>query len=146
MNTNRDPIESTNTPDLTRRRMLGTLGAAMGALTVTRDTQAASAASTPANTPCSIRVAAVSYVPPFHDHRKAGVNLQPLREMTGKVAKERPDFVCYPEICACAVAGFSKGIEVAPELETLRDFLTRSVRLRNERLTPPSAKSDGATP
>ena len=61
MKLNRDPIESTNTARVTRRRMLGTLGAAMGALTVTRGTQAASAASTPTSTPCSVRVAVLGH-------------------------------------------------------------------------------------
>jgi predicted amidohydrolase len=64
-----------------------------------------------------VRVAAVSYTPPFHDHRAAGVNLEALRDMTAQVALERPDFVCYPECCASIAAGFEKGIESAPELE-----------------------------
>lgn len=64
-----------------------------------------------------VRVAAVSYTPPFHDHHAAGVNLQALRDMTAQVARERPDFVCYPECCTCIAAGFEKGIETAPELE-----------------------------
>ena len=39
-----------------------------------------------------IRIAAVSYSPPFHDHRKLGVNLSAIREVVLKVAaQERPD-------------------------------------------------------
>ncbi|MDB5390614.1 MAG: nitrilase, partial [Planctomycetaceae bacterium] len=57
------------------------------------------------------------YALPFHDHRKSGVNLQALREMTAKVAKERPDFICYPEGCTCVGAGFEKGVATAPDLE-----------------------------
>ena len=64
-----------------------------------------------------VRVAAVSYSPPFHDHRSAGVNLQALRDMTAQVAREKPDFICYPEGCTCVGQGFEKGIEIAPERE-----------------------------
>ena len=66
---------------------------------------------------CVVRVAAVSYAMPFHDHRTAGVNLKALAEMTAQVAKERPDFICYPEVCTCIANGFEKGIATAPELE-----------------------------
>jgi len=31
--------------------------------------------------------------------------------MTAEVAEDRPDFVGYPGICACAAAGFDKGID-----------------------------------
>ena len=64
-----------------------------------------------------VRVAAVSYCPPFHDHRADGVNLQALRDMTARVARERPDFICYPEICTCVAEGLEKGIATAPEQE-----------------------------
>jgi predicted amidohydrolase len=64
-----------------------------------------------------VRVAAVSFVPPFHNHRRDGVNLQALHDMTARVVKERPDFICYPEVCTCIAGGFEKGIETAPELE-----------------------------
>ncbi len=64
-----------------------------------------------------IRLAAVSYIPPAHDHRKDGVNLDPLREVVGKVMRDRPDFVVFPEGCACIAGGFPKAIAGAPELE-----------------------------
>ena len=64
-----------------------------------------------------IRLAAVSYAPPFHDHAKLGVQLDGVREMLAKVVKERPDFVCFPEICACSGEGLAKGVAAAPELE-----------------------------
>ena len=117
MNANLDKSESTQTPTLSRREALGAVGAAAGAIALASDTHAAAAKSTAVSDTCSVRVAAVSYSPPFHDHRRAGVNLQALREMTAKVTKERPDFVCYPEICSCAGGGFEKGIDVAPGLE-----------------------------
>ena len=98
---------------LNRRHVLGAVGAAAGAVALTRE---ASAAPAPANK-CFVRVAAVSYSMPFHDHRANGVNLQALRDMTAQVAKERPDFICYPEVCTCIGKGFEKGLQTAPELE-----------------------------
>jgi predicted amidohydrolase len=99
---------------LSRRQVLGSFGAAAGAMALARD--GTPAAPQAANT-CTVRVAAVSYSPPYHDHRASGVNLQALREMTALVARERPNFVCYPEACACIGGGFEKGIQSAPELE-----------------------------
>jgi len=102
---------------LSRRQVLGAAGAAAGVMALAREANAAPGDAPAARNTCSVRVAAVSYAPPFHDHRRAGVNLAALREMTAKVAKERPDFICYPEGCTCVAGGFAKGIEVAPELE-----------------------------
>jgi predicted amidohydrolase len=64
-----------------------------------------------------IRIAAVSYIPPAHDHRKQGVKLDALREIILKVAKDKSDFICFPEVCACIGAGMKKGVEFAPDLE-----------------------------
>jgi predicted amidohydrolase len=64
-----------------------------------------------------IRVAAVSYIPPAHDHRKLGVDLAPLREVTLRVAKDKPDFICFPEVCACIAGGLAQGVKSAPDLE-----------------------------
>jgi predicted amidohydrolase len=64
-----------------------------------------------------VRACAVSYAPPYHDHHNDGVNLDPLREMVGKVVdQERPDFICFPEVCACYAKGFEPGIKAAPEI------------------------------
>jgi predicted amidohydrolase len=65
----------------------------------------------------TVRIAAVSYTSPFHDHRKQGVDLRPLREVLLRVAKDRPDYVCFPEVCACIGGGLAKGVESAPDLE-----------------------------
>lgn len=100
---------------ISRRRVLAAMAVTAGALA--RPGRAAAEPSAAPQTKCSIRVAAVSYSPPFHDHRSKGVNLDAVREMTAKVAKERPDFICFPEACACIGGGFDKGIETAPELE-----------------------------
>lgn len=65
-----------------------------------------------------IRVCSVSYGLPYHDHHAEGVNLDPMREIIGKVMdQERPDFLCFPEVCACYAKGFQAGIKAAPEIE-----------------------------
>jgi predicted amidohydrolase len=102
---------------LNRRQVLGTLGAAASAAMLTRTTNAAPPAAPATHKKCSVRIAAVSYAMPFHDHRARGVNLQALREITADVAKERPDFICYPEVCTCIGKGFEAGLRSAPELE-----------------------------
>ncbi|MDA0834980.1 MAG: carbon-nitrogen hydrolase family protein [Planctomycetota bacterium] len=110
------PGQYSSDPAFTRRQILGT---AAGALAFASQ---ASADDKPKIRPAlpkaktSVRVAAVSYAMPFHDHR-SGIDLTPLRDMTAKVAVERPDFICYPEICTCGGQGFEKGIEIAPELD-----------------------------
>ena len=96
-----------------RRQILGAVGAATGAFALARQATAA----TPIAPECLARVAAVSYSPPFHDHHRQGVKLDSLREMTAKVAQDQPDFICYPEICACGAAGFERGLDSAPELD-----------------------------
>ena len=115
--------------DLTRRELFTTTGLVAGGLALAAST-AATAAEKPATTTstpipantahekkCFVRVAAVSYNPPFHDHRGAGVNLAPLREMTERVMHDRPNFICYPEVCACIASGMKAGIAAAPELD-----------------------------
>lgn len=65
-----------------------------------------------------IRVCSVSYGLPYHDHHGEGVNLDPMREIIGKVMdQERPDFLCFSEVCACYAQGFGPGIKAAPEIE-----------------------------
>ncbi len=63
----------------------------------------------------TVRLAAVSYVPPAHDHSRR-VDLSALREVVLRVAKDRPDFICFPEVCACIGGGLAQGVRQAPEL------------------------------
>src|SRR4051794_13806394 len=84
----------------------------------------------------TIRVAAVSYVPPAHDHRK-GVDLRALREVALRVARDRPDFICFPEACACIGAGLKKGAEYAPELEPFVAAVGKLAREVNAALVVP---------
>jgi predicted amidohydrolase len=65
----------------------------------------------------SVRLAAVSFVPPAHNHRTNGINLQAIREVVHKVARDHPDFICFPEVCACIGGGLARGVESAPEIE-----------------------------
>jgi len=108
---------STSELSLSRREVLGAIGASAGAIALVQQARSAPETAVPDNRKCFVRVATVCYAPPAHDHHKSGVNLQALREMTAKVMRERPDFICYPEGCTCVAGGFAKGIEVAPELE-----------------------------
>jgi hypothetical protein len=84
-----------------------------------------------------IRVAGVSFVPPFHDHRSNGVKLDAFHELLAKVAKDKPDFVCFPEVCACIGAGLAKGIDAAPELEPFAEAVGRLAREFNVALVVP---------
>ncbi len=64
-----------------------------------------------------VRVCAVSYGLPYHDHHGEGVNLDAMRDILGKVKEqENPDFICFPEVCACYAKGFGPGIKAAPEI------------------------------
>ena len=96
-----------------RRNVLAGLAATTGASTIVADTPG----NLPSERKSTVRVAAVSFAMPFHDHRVDGVNLKALREMTAQVVKEKPDFICYPEACACAGKGFAAGIKTAPQLD-----------------------------
>jgi predicted amidohydrolase len=119
MHDDRQPLS--NAAGLNRRRLLGSMGAAAGALALADAVQAdeprAAQPLSNRDYSCQVRVAAVSYSMPFHDHRGQGVNLGPLRGMTAEVVKDRPDFICYPEVCACIGKGFEQGVQSAPELQ-----------------------------
>ena len=75
-----------------------------------------------------IRLAGVSYGMPAHDHHRKGVNLAPLQKILSEVMKDRPDFVCFPEICASA-GGMKAAIDRAPELEP---FVTEVGKIARE--------------
>jgi predicted amidohydrolase len=65
-----------------------------------------------------VRLAAVSSIPPAHDHRGKGVNLNGVREVVARVARDKSDFICFPEVCACiGGVGLAKAVEYAPDLE-----------------------------
>ncbi|MFO0892745.1 MAG: carbon-nitrogen hydrolase family protein [Isosphaeraceae bacterium] len=124
---------------MNRRQILGVVGAVAGARVLSREASAAPVLKDR----CTARVAAVSFTPPFHDHRSRGVDLSALREMTAKVARERPDFVCYPEACACIAKGIEKGIEVAPELEPYVDAVGKLAVEFNAAIVAPFIERGG---
>ena len=125
---------------VSRRQLLGAVGAA-GAVAFAREAEAAPAVN-PGNK-CFVRVAAVSFSMPFHDHRANGINLQALREMTAQVAKERPDFICYPEICTCGGKGFEPGMKTAPELEPYAAEVGKIAREFNTAIVAPFIERAG---
>ncbi|TXT35516.1 MAG: amidohydrolase [Planctomycetota bacterium] len=122
-----------------RRQVLAAVGTAAGALAVPREASAAPAAGNK----CFVRVAAVSYGTPFHDHQTKGVNLTALRDMTAKVAKDRPDFICYPEICTCGAGGFEKGLQIAPELAPYVAEVSKIAREFNTAIIAPFIERQG---
>lgn len=69
----------------------------------------------PARCQTTVRVAAASFALPFHDHRGAGVNLEAMREVLGRLAPYRPNFICFPEGCA-SLANRERAQECAPEM------------------------------
>lgn len=97
----------------------------------------------PSTVKSSVRVAAVSYAPPFHDHAGEGVDLAGVREMTARVARYRPDFVCYPELCASYAAGMARGIESAPELPAFAAAVGEIARELDTALIVPFIERDG---
>src|SRR5207249_6795490 len=66
---------------------------------------------------------------PVYDHYRKGVNLGPLAEVVQRVAREeKPDFICFPEICACA-GPLDQAMGHAPALEP---FVTEVAKLARE--------------
>ncbi len=126
---------------LNRRQLLGVAGAVAGTACLANDTHADS--HTSGGPPQIVRVVTVSYSPPFHDHKKEGINLDPIREMTAKVAREKPDFVCYPEACACIGGGFGKGIESAPERGPFVEAIGRIAKEFDTALIVPFLEREG---
>jgi predicted amidohydrolase len=84
-----------------------------------------------------IRIAAASYVPPAHDHHKLGVKLEAVRDVVLKIAKDKPDYICFPEVCACIGAGMKKGVEFAPDLEPFVEAVGKIAREVNAALVVP---------
>jgi predicted amidohydrolase len=84
----------------------------------------------------TLRLAAVSSIPPAHDHRR-GIDLSGLRKIVLEVARERPDFICFPEVCACIGDGLAKGIGYAPELEPFAAEVGKLAREVNAALVVP---------
>jgi predicted amidohydrolase len=138
MNTDSNPCGSA-----WNRRQL--LGAAAASLTFASQPTVSPASDNDRRTTRKqiVRIAAVSYGTPFHDHHANGVNLAALRDMTARVAKDRPDFICYPEICTCGAGGFEKGLAIAPELEPYVAAVAKIAREFNAAIIAPFIERQG---
>jgi predicted amidohydrolase len=77
-----------------------------------------------------VRLAAVSVNPPAND-------MKALREIVLKVAKDKPDLIVFPEICACALAGLAKGVQAAPEIGAYAAEIGKLAREANAALVVP---------
>jgi predicted amidohydrolase len=77
-----------------------------------------------------VRLAAVSAIPPANDPKA-------LRDLVHKVARDKPDLISFPEICACAAAGLAKGVKAAPELGPFVDEVGKMAREVNAALVVP---------
>src|SRR5947208_1570598 len=77
-----------------------------------------------------VRLAAVSAVPPAND-------MKALRDIVLKVAKDKPDLIVFPEICACASAGLAKGVSGAPEIGPFAAEIGKLARDANAALVVP---------
>ena len=83
------------------------------------------------------RLVAVSYAPPAHNHHKLGVDLKAIREQVLRIAEqEQPDFVCFPEICACS-GDIANTVAFAPELEPFAAAVGEIAREANTALVVP---------
>ncbi len=82
------------------------------------------------------RLAAVSYAPPPHDHHRKSVDLHGIADMVKKVMRDRPDFVCFPEICACS-GPLEKALTYAPELEPFTTAVGKIAKECNVNLIVP---------
>jgi predicted amidohydrolase len=138
-------------PDLTRRELFASAGVVAGAVAMVGGTsegtllaaeKPAAASSGKARKPL-VRVAAVSWNPPFHDHRQKGVDLTPLREMTARVMRDRPDFICFPEVCACIAQGMRAGIAASPGLEPFAEAVGKIAREFGVALVVPFIERNG---
>jgi hypothetical protein len=85
----------------------------------------------------NIRLAAVSFIPPAHDHHTLGVNLSSIQEIVMRVAKDKPDFICFPEVCACIGGGMAQGVKAAPELEPFAASVGKLAKEANSALIVP---------
>ena len=83
-----------------------------------------------------IRLAGVSYALPPHDHQRLGVDLSGIRDTVKKVAKDKPNFICFPEICACS-GPLEKSVKQAPELEPFVAAVGKIAKEANVNLVVP---------
>ena len=76
----------------------------------------------------TVRVAAVSFRLNNVDHSK-GVNLASVRDVVHEGAADKPNFICFPEICACAGGGVAGAVKnaVGGAKDAVRDAALDSI-------------------
>jgi predicted amidohydrolase len=80
-----------------------------------------------------MRLAAVSALPPAYD-------LKALREIVVKVARDKPDLIAFPEMCACASGGWRNNLKAAPELGPFTEQIGKIAREVGAALVVPFAE------
>jgi predicted amidohydrolase len=80
-----------------------------------------------------MRLAAVSAIPPAYDYKA-------LRDIILKVAKDKPDLIAFPEMCACASGGWRNNLKAAPELPAYAEEIGKLAREVNSALVVPFAE------
>lgn len=91
----------------------------------------------------TIRLAAVSFVPPAVDH-SGGVNLAPFRDVIHEVVEQdKPNFICFPELCACGPGGVAAATRHAVELKPFVEEVGKLAREVKTALVIPVAERAG---
>lgn len=80
-----------------------------------------------------MRLAAVSALPPAYD-------MKALRDIVQKVAKDRPDLIVFPEMCACASGGWRNNLKGAPEVGPFAEQVGKIAREVGAALVVPFAE------
>jgi predicted amidohydrolase len=80
-----------------------------------------------------MRLAAVSALPPAND-------MKGLRDIVLKVARDKPDLIVFPEMCACASGGWRNNIKSPPELGPFADEVGKIAREVGAALVVPFAE------
>src|SRR5262245_36893415 len=90
----------------------------------------------------TVRLAAVSFRPENVDHSR-GVNLSAVRRLVEEMASDRPDFICFPELCACAGGGVTGAVRNAVELRPFVEEVGKVARDVGAALVIPFAERAG---
>ena len=64
-----------------------------------------------------VRVIASSVSPSFRASGETKMSFSGLREQVLRIAPDKPDFLCFPEMCACLAPTIKEGVKNAVEVE-----------------------------
>jgi hypothetical protein len=90
----------------------------------------------------TIRLAAVSFRPEQVDHSK-GINLSAVGRLVEEIASDKPDFICFPELCACAGGGVAGAVRNAVEHKPFVEEVSKPARAVGAALVIPFAERSG---